>query len=163
MINWKHKSTHMRESKTVLDSEIHAMDSGFFVCGTGIPDFDLKWDFGLLELHSRFQSPRFWIPRAKISRIPESVFPYMGRYKLSQKSVTSFRLFSKSNLALCNLVPLCSHLAFSFRQKKAEKGLLVSKFYLTRENGKSEKSLRRVGVPTVSDRKRTLLWQESIA
>ena len=106
---------------------------------------------------SKAQDSGFWIPRAKISRIPESVFPYMGRYKLSQKSVTSFRLFSKSNVALCTLVPLCSHLAFSFRQKKAEKGLLVSKFYVTRENGKSEKSLRRVGVPTVSHQKRPLL------
>ena len=42
---------------------------------------------GFLELYSRFQSPGFqiaqanfpgfWIPQAKISWIPESVFPYM--------------------------------------------------------------------------------------
>ena len=29
---------HVRESKTVLDSRFHAMDSGFFVSGTWIPD-----------------------------------------------------------------------------------------------------------------------------
>ena len=34
---------------------------------------------GFLEQYSIFQSPGFWIPQAKISWIPESVFPYMGR------------------------------------------------------------------------------------
>ena len=40
-----HKSPHVRESKTVLDSRFHAvdsgfqvLDSGFFVNGTWIPD-----------------------------------------------------------------------------------------------------------------------------
>ena len=35
-------------------------------------------DSEFLELYRGFQSPRFRIPRSKILRIPESVFPYMG-------------------------------------------------------------------------------------
>ena len=73
----------VRESKTVVDSGFHVLDSdsgfqvrdsGFFVTGTWIPDSNpyRKWDFG-------FQSPGFAFPQAKISPIPESGFCYMGR------------------------------------------------------------------------------------
>ena len=54
-------SLHIRESKTVLDSGFHAVDSGFqvpmlrvFVSGTWIPHSNLKWDSGSLELYSGF-------------------------------------------------------------------------------------------------------------
>ena len=63
-----------RESKTVVDSGFHAvdsrfqvLDSGFFVSETWIPDS------GLLELFSGFQ-----IPRIKIYQIPETGLPLMG-------------------------------------------------------------------------------------
>ena len=49
-----------------------------FSSGTRIPDSSCQWD-------SRFQSPGFWIPLAKISWIPESGFPYM--YKGIQDSL----------------------------------------------------------------------------
>ena len=48
-----------------------------FVSGTWILDSDLSWDSGFFELYSRFQSPEFQIPQAKISRIAESGFPYV--------------------------------------------------------------------------------------
>ena len=64
------------------------MDSGFSVSGTWIPGANyFLWDSGFFELYVGFQSPgfriplvkisRFQIPQAKISRIPESGFPYM--------------------------------------------------------------------------------------
>ena len=40
-----------------------------------------KWDSGFLELYFGFHYDNFldsWIPHAKISRISESGFPYMG-------------------------------------------------------------------------------------
>ena len=65
-----------RESKTVVDSGFHAvdsrfqvLDSGFFVSETWIPDS------GFLELFSGFQSPGFQIPRIKIYQIPETGLP----------------------------------------------------------------------------------------
>ena len=77
-------SPHVRESKTVLDSGFHAMDSGFQGTGFQIQwDLDTRfcrqWDSGFLELFSGFQSPGFWYPLARISPIPGSRFPYMGR------------------------------------------------------------------------------------
>ena len=89
-------SPHVRESKTLLESGFHAVDSGFqlqdsrsfsvelgFRIGivSGIPDFytcipDSKaHDSGF---HKQ-KLPRFRIPNAKISQIPESGFLYMGR------------------------------------------------------------------------------------
>ena len=77
-------SPHVRESKTVLDSGFHAMDSGFQGTGFQIQwDLDTRfcrqWDSGFLELFSGFQSPGFWYPLARISPIPGSRFSYMGR------------------------------------------------------------------------------------
>ena len=89
-------SPHVRESKTVLDSGFHAVDSGFQLLVSrsytvelgfripivrGIPDSDScipdskAQDSGF---HKQ-KFPRFRILHAKISRIPESGFPYMGR------------------------------------------------------------------------------------
>ena len=42
----------MREFKKVLDSVFHAVDSGFSVSGTWIPDSNDSWDSGILELYS---------------------------------------------------------------------------------------------------------------
>ena len=71
---------------------------GFLISGTGFrilcpwnldSGYQSSVDSRFLELYSRFQSPRFLILQAKISRtadfaskkswIPESVFPYLGR------------------------------------------------------------------------------------
>ena len=46
-------------------------------------------------LDSGFQSPGFWIPRAKNSWIPESGFPYMGRVSV---------------MFFCNAVSRCAQL-----------------------------------------------------
>ena len=68
------------QSKTVLESGLHAVDSGFQVLdsslcqysGTWIPDSNRWGDSGFLELYSRFQSPRFQIPQAIFFRILDS-------------------------------------------------------------------------------------------
>ena len=89
---------HVRESKTLLDSGFHAVGSGFHLLDsrsfsvelgfririvseipdsyTCIPDSKAQ-DSGFHK--QRF--PRFRIPNAKISRIPESGFLYMGRLR----------------------------------------------------------------------------------
>ena len=51
------------------------MNTGFVVLefsGAWILDCNQWWNSGFLELYSEFQSPGFWIPQAKFSRIPES-------------------------------------------------------------------------------------------
>ena len=65
-------SRHVRESKTVLDSRFHTVDSGlqvldseFFVSGTLILDSNRLWDSGFLKLYSGFQSPGFRILQLK--------------------------------------------------------------------------------------------------
>ena len=94
---WSLWSPHVRESKELLDSGFHAVDSGFHLLDSrsfsvelgfririvsGIPDSytcipDSKaQDSGF---HKQ-KFPRFRIPNAKISRIPESGFLYMGRF-----------------------------------------------------------------------------------
>ena len=60
-------SLHVRESKTVLDSGFHAVDSG-----------SSDWIPELLELHSGFQSPAIPIAHSKISGIQKSRLPHMG-------------------------------------------------------------------------------------
>ena len=59
-------SPNVRESKAILDSGFHILDSrsqvlnfGYFVSGTGIPDFN-----------------RWWDSQAKLSRTLESRFPF---------------------------------------------------------------------------------------
>ena len=62
-----------------MDYGFQPMDSGFFVTGTWTPDSNRYRDSGILELHSEFPSPGFWIAKAKIFRILESGFPLMGQ------------------------------------------------------------------------------------
>jgi len=83
--------------KALLDSGFHVLACvqtpsslglprhGFTISGTGflihvsgiwIPDSNRKWDSGLLELYSGFQTPGFWIPEANISQIPDSASKY---------------------------------------------------------------------------------------
>ena len=82
-----------RESMTVWDSRFHAV-TDFRIPGTRFQSLSLELGFwvlivsGFLKLYSRLQSPGFRIsqvkfsgfriPRAKIFRIPESGFPFMG-------------------------------------------------------------------------------------
>ena len=49
-----HRLAHVRQSKTVLDSGFHKLDSGLFVNGTWIPGSSPYWDSGFLELYSGF-------------------------------------------------------------------------------------------------------------
>ena len=72
----------VRNFETVLDCGIHTVDSGFQILDSGpsasgpwSPDCNRCWDSGFLELYSRFQSPAFLIPQAKISQGPECGFP----------------------------------------------------------------------------------------
>ena len=102
-------SPHVRESKTVLDSGFQAVDSGFQLLDSrsytvelgfripivrGIPDSDScipdskAQDSGF---HKQ-KFPRFRILHAKISRIPESGFPYMGRFRLCNGFIALRRL-----------------------------------------------------------------------
>ena len=69
---------HVREPKAVLGSGLYAMDSGFkvFVSGTWILDSNRHRDSGFLSW-AVFRIPTPMIAEAKISRIPESVFPYI--------------------------------------------------------------------------------------
>ena len=88
------------ESKTVLDSGFHAVDSGFQLLGSRSYTVELGFRIpivsGIPDSHScipdskaqdsgfyKQKFPRFRILRAKISRIPESGFPYMGEVMTS--------------------------------------------------------------------------------
>ena len=57
----------MQGNLTVFDSQFRSMDTGFWIrcqwnLGSG---FQLQVGSRILELYSRFQSPRFQIPREK--------------------------------------------------------------------------------------------------
>ena len=96
---------HVRRSKTVLIWNSTPWIPDLFQWNL-ILDSNRWWDTGFLELHSGFQRTEFWIPQqafagfripqAKISRIPESGFSYIGdichfvcRFLLSFPSVIS--------------------------------------------------------------------------
>ena len=73
------KHCPMRESRTVLDSGFHAVDSGLywipvFVGRTWILHSNPIFVCGILHSLSVFR-----IPKVKFSQIPESGFLYMGR------------------------------------------------------------------------------------
>ena len=72
---------------------------GFRIQSTGFRIL-CQWDSGFLELYSGFQSPRFWIPQAKISWIRESGIPYMGRKSSCNEIGQLYFLFSHSGTFL---------------------------------------------------------------
>ena len=72
-------SPYVRESKTVLDSGFHAVNSG-----------SSDWIPELLEVHSGFQSPAIRIPHSKLSRIPNSRLPHMGSVLGLLRSLRAF-------------------------------------------------------------------------
>ena len=93
---YKGVSPHVRESKTLLDSGFHAVDSGFQLLDSRSFSVELGFRIrivsGILDSYTcipdskaqdsgfhKQKFPRFRIPNAKISRIPESGFLYMGR------------------------------------------------------------------------------------
>ena len=96
--SWRRQSPLVRESKTVLHSGFHAVDSGFQVLdssvlsGTWILDsnsecMELRIPWAQLQIPKpRFPDfpgkifPGFRIPQVKISRISESRFLYLGRH-----------------------------------------------------------------------------------
>lgn len=80
-----HVSPHVRQSKSILDYEFHAVDSGFQVLdsgfsGTWIPHSNCSRDSGFLEMVSGFQSPEFQIPQEKFFQIAESGLTYIRRH-----------------------------------------------------------------------------------
>ena len=86
----KEKSPHVMDSKTVLDSGVHAVDTGFEVVDSTL----FQWNLysGLLQLYFGFQSPVFRIPHAKISPIPisEGVLPYNGEVRPARVCFSQF-------------------------------------------------------------------------
>ena len=64
-------SPYVRESKKVLDSGFHAMDSGFFVTGTFDSGFQSLVGSGFLEMYFGFQRPGFLNLQAK--HFPDSL------------------------------------------------------------------------------------------
>ena len=81
-------SLKLASCKGIQDSlEFWILDSGFFVNGTWIPDFNGQYHSGFLKLYYGFQNPGFQIPPEKIRefrilegnilRIPEFGFPYL--------------------------------------------------------------------------------------
>ena len=75
-------SSHVKESRTVLDSGFHAVDSGFQGLDSSLCRQNLDSAFQLLvgfwipkavfRIPKSKSPPGFWIPQAKSSRIPES-------------------------------------------------------------------------------------------
>ena len=56
-------SLHVRESKTVLDSGFHAVDSGFQLLDS--TSFSVELGFRIPNLYSGLEGPGFQIPQAK--------------------------------------------------------------------------------------------------
>ena len=73
--------TCIKGSKTVWDSGFRIPVTGFqiFFSGTWTPHCKCQWDSRFLQLYFGFPGTGARIPKAKISSIPESVFPYIGR------------------------------------------------------------------------------------
>ena len=68
----------MESVEEVLDSGFRAVDSGFFVCGVGIPDFIVGFQINW-NVFDKQKIPEFRIPHVEISQISESGIPYMGQ------------------------------------------------------------------------------------
>ena len=84
----KIKSRHVRESKTVLDSGFHAVDSRVQLLDSRSFSVELGFRIpivsGILDFYGCIPDSKaqgFRIPQAKFSKIAESGFPYMGRIK----------------------------------------------------------------------------------
>ena len=104
-------SLHVRESKTVLDSGLNIVDSGFQVPDSSLCQWNLDSGFQL-PVGFRTHWAVFRIPKPRISdtqawfcRIPESQFPYIGRQlaywrQSSQETLTSKMLDTFSNSLL---------------------------------------------------------------
>ena len=73
--------TCINGSKTVWDSGFRIPVTGLqiFLGGTWIPHCKCQWDSSFLQLYFGFPGTGARIPKAKISWIPESVFPYIVR------------------------------------------------------------------------------------
>ena len=91
-------SRHVRWSKIVfnsgffaLDSGLQVLDSGLILSETWIPDSNCYLESAVLQLYSGFQSPGDQIPRAKISRIPESALRGTTSTKKKQPFQTSLQ------------------------------------------------------------------------
>ena len=98
---------HMvRESKQVLDSRFHAGDFGFQALDSRHCQWNLDfgfqslWDSDFLKCfrdskaqysgsHKQSFPRKLRIPRAKISRIPESKFPFIGQIEEMKKLDTT--------------------------------------------------------------------------
>ena len=65
------------------------------VSGTWILDSNRQWDSGFIKLFFGYQSPGFRVPKAQISKIPESGFPYRGRFSSSTREckIKDFMLY----------------------------------------------------------------------
>ena len=79
-------SRHVRESKTVLDSGFHAVDSRVQLLDSRSFSVELGFRIpivsGILDFYGCIPDSKaqgFRIPQAKFSKIAESGFPYMGR------------------------------------------------------------------------------------
>ena len=91
---------NVRESKTVLDSRFHAVDSGFqvldielFVRGTWIPDANRWWDPDSLSVIPEAQDSVF-----HKQKFPDSAIriPYEGRFFLFLTAVGRHSLRAKT-------------------------------------------------------------------
>ena len=91
------------ESKSVLDSGFHAVDSGFQVLDSTLCQWNLdswfQYWLGFFELYCGFQSPEFRIPQTQFSRIPESVFPYAMRSLFVAKDISPHDTFQPYELS----------------------------------------------------------------
>ena len=74
---------------SILDSSL--WDSGLILSGTWIRDSNCYLESAVLQLYSGFQSPGDQIPRAKISRIPESALRGTTSTKKKQPFQTSLQ------------------------------------------------------------------------
>ena len=94
-------SPHIMESKKVLDSGQHAVDSGFQALDFSLSQQNLDSGFqslvgsGFLEIYSGFQSPRFRIPHKK-----RSCIPYMGRLSVTETVAVNRELNLRQKCAI---------------------------------------------------------------
>ena len=100
---------HVRESKTVLDSWFHAVESGsrYLILDSFSVNLDseIHWDYRFLDQYSGFHRPEFQIPQLKFSgfRIPPaktSPIPFHGAIFTDYKFWLIIRLYRTTQLLL---------------------------------------------------------------